>query len=483
VIFAISLLLSLGTGAMNTMLVPYVSTVLHGTSATVGWLMSAFGGGLLLGASAYRFIGSRLSLRSLLTVVFPVLSVLFFAAFNIHLTVIVGVLFALVGVPLVCANVATETFVQQQAHDEILGRVASTSFVLQAAGSLVGTVTGAALGQAISPVATTNLAAGIITVAGATALLLPRAAGHGSPARTPTNAARQEEPTEYRPRDACRRIAAARAGPAAPSRPEFVEGVTRTFGTQYASTRRRRQMDRHPTATPVAARIGPRHPYGGPAGGDRGTPAVCWPSRPHAVEWSRRGEGCVDEAASRLAPADRCRFGCDAHSTWPDPDVLALERRGLVKRSWRGSGHNAVVTADGRYYLKHGKHPRQVRAEKERLEDDAAQAMRAPSDGTELVSRLQSASGKITVPDPPRRPGAGGGRRTTTRPACSMYDSLRAPAQVWATQWSRLPSKTDEEFNRNQVLELPSTGERRLWRRSQVFAQEPDRPAVPRFIR
>ncbi|MET9100755.1 hypothetical protein [Streptomyces antibioticus] len=78
----------------------------------------------------------------------------------------------------------------------------------------------------------------------------------------------------------------------------------------------------------------------------------------------------------------------------------ALEQRGLIKRTWRGSGHVAVVTADGRYYLKHGKHPRQVQAEKERLKGDAAQAARAPADGAELISRLQSASGKITVPDP-----------------------------------------------------------------------------------
>ena len=78
----------------------------------------------------------------------------------------------------------------------------------------------------------------------------------------------------------------------------------------------------------------------------------------------------------------------------------ALQQRGLIKRTWRGTGPVAVVTADGRYYLKRGKHPQQVQAEKERLEGDAAQAARAPADGAELVSRLQSASGKITVSDP-----------------------------------------------------------------------------------
>lgn len=37
------------------------------------------------------------------------------------------------------------------------------------------------------------------------------------------------------------------------------------------------------------------------------------------------------------------------------------------------------VTADGRYYLKHGKHPRQVQAEKERLAGDSAQPALAPA--------------------------------------------------------------------------------------------------------
>ncbi|WP_234444559.1 hypothetical protein [Streptomyces sp. NRRL F-525] len=94
----------------------------------------------------------------------------------------------------------------------------------------------------------------------------------------------------------------------------------------------------------------------------------------------------------------------------------ALEQRGLVKRTWRGSGHVAVVTGDGRYYLKHGRHPRQVRAEKERLEGDAAQAARAPADGAELISRLQSASGKITVPDP--------AAQTRGRWRAAYYDAL-----------------------------------------------------------
>lgn len=94
----------------------------------------------------------------------------------------------------------------------------------------------------------------------------------------------------------------------------------------------------------------------------------------------------------------------------------SLERHGLIKRTWRGSGHVAVVTADGRYYLKHGKHPQDVQAEKERLAADADRAACAPADGAELISRMQSTSGKLTVPDP--------GPQTRGRWRTAYYDAL-----------------------------------------------------------
>lgn len=100
----------------------------------------------------------------------------------------------------------------------------------------------------------------------------------------------------------------------------------------------------------------------------------------------------------------------------------ALEQRGLIKRSWRGSGHVAVVTSDGRYFLKHGKHPKEVQAEKERLAGDTEQAERAPADGAELIARLHSAAtGKLTVLIRARRPGGGGGRPSTTRSITITY--------------------------------------------------------------
>ncbi|UQI47178.1 hypothetical protein M1P56_23945 [Streptomyces sp. HU2014] len=79
----------------------------------------------------------------------------------------------------------------------------------------------------------------------------------------------------------------------------------------------------------------------------------------------------------------------------------ALEQRGLIKRSWtRNGAHVAIVTADGRYYLKHGRHPQEVQAEKDRLKGDSGQAALAPDGGADLITRMRSAAGKIIVSDP-----------------------------------------------------------------------------------
>ncbi|MFB7543549.1 hypothetical protein ACFC0N_27100 [Streptomyces zaomyceticus] len=95
----------------------------------------------------------------------------------------------------------------------------------------------------------------------------------------------------------------------------------------------------------------------------------------------------------------------------------ALEQRGLIKRSWSGHNHVAMVTPDGRYFLKHGKHPEEIRAERKRLAGDAERAENAPADGCELIARLQStASGRLTVPDP--------GPRTRGRWRAAYYSAL-----------------------------------------------------------
>jgi hypothetical protein len=94
----------------------------------------------------------------------------------------------------------------------------------------------------------------------------------------------------------------------------------------------------------------------------------------------------------------------------------ALKTRGLIKTDGYGSGEVAVVTADGRYYLNHGRHPRQAQEEKQRLQDDPQQAGLAPRDGTELIARLRAGDGKVTVLNP--------GPQTRARRRGAYYDAL-----------------------------------------------------------
>ncbi|MEW1695694.1 hypothetical protein [Streptomyces sp. NPDC091278] len=97
----------------------------------------------------------------------------------------------------------------------------------------------------------------------------------------------------------------------------------------------------------------------------------------------------------------------------PSNTVWALRQRGLIQQS----GQTAVVTTDGRYFLKHGKHPKEVQAEKERLAGDTERAARAPADGAELISRLRATPhGQLTVSDP--------GPQTRGRWRATYYDAL-----------------------------------------------------------
>ncbi|OIV37117.1 hypothetical protein BIV57_12795 [Mangrovactinospora gilvigrisea] len=94
----------------------------------------------------------------------------------------------------------------------------------------------------------------------------------------------------------------------------------------------------------------------------------------------------------------------------------ALKTRGLIKTDGYGSSEVAVITADGRYYLKHGRHPRQEQEERQRLQQDPEQAALAPSGGSELIARLGDGDGTVTVPDP--------GPQTRARWRNAYYDAL-----------------------------------------------------------
>ncbi|WP_370078106.1 hypothetical protein [Streptacidiphilus sp. MAP12-16] len=85
--------------------------------------------------------------------------------------------------------------------------------------------------------------------------------------------------------------------------------------------------------------------------------------------------------------------------------LWALEQRKLIKRSMpileNGTqALTAVLTDQGRYYLKHGRHPEEVEREAQRAARDPETAKTAPTDGADLIRRLCAAGGTLTVQDP-----------------------------------------------------------------------------------
>jgi hypothetical protein len=96
----------------------------------------------------------------------------------------------------------------------------------------------------------------------------------------------------------------------------------------------------------------------------------------------------------------------------PTVNPPRVSRRGALTPS----GHTAVITADGRYCLKHGKHPLEVQRERERLAGDARQVALAPDGGAELIARSRSASGRVTVSHP--------APRTRDRWRAALYDAV-----------------------------------------------------------
>lgn len=96
--------------------------------------------------------------------------------------------------------------------------------------------------------------------------------------------------------------------------------------------------------------------------------------------------------------------------------LWALQQRTLVTRGSVGGRQTVTLTADGRFYLKHGKHPKEVEEEKQRLKNDPAQAALAPADGTDLLARIRESNGTITVPDP--------GPKTRARWRAAYYHAL-----------------------------------------------------------
>ncbi len=174
-LFAITMITSVGEGVFSVMLVVFVRRVLAAGSVVYGSLLSvqAIGsllGGLLLARSGKYLAPTRLigvgcllfGLIDLLIVDLPLF---------IHSVWLVGALFILVGIPGVGALVGLRTLFQHIVEDRFRGRIFGALMAASSLMTLLGMILAGALGDRLGPVVLLNIQGSGYTLSGLLALL------------------------------------------------------------------------------------------------------------------------------------------------------------------------------------------------------------------------------------------------------------------------------------------------------------------------
>jgi len=176
VLFSFQAITSLGEGVIGVLFIVFVSRVLHGGAAQVGWLMSAQAIGSLIGGVLIGWIGSRLVSRWWIgwcAVAFGLIDLVIFnspAFFPVFL--LTFALFVLVGLPAVAMLTGFNALQQMATPDAYRGRVSSTFFTTGALLGLLGTTIAGALGDHLGVVTVLNIQGGVYVLAGVLVLLL-----------------------------------------------------------------------------------------------------------------------------------------------------------------------------------------------------------------------------------------------------------------------------------------------------------------------
>jgi predicted MFS family arabinose efflux permease len=158
-------------GLLDTVLVPFVSGVLHFGPVQLGVIAAAQGLGGLFGALGLGVISRRLTRGAVLGVAL-LLAGGFIGGFALARPLVLSAAFVfLLSVPMVVAAAWTETYFQQRVDGRLLGRVLGATETVSAAGILIGVVIAAVMGGALGPVSVLLLAAGVLLVAGALSMV------------------------------------------------------------------------------------------------------------------------------------------------------------------------------------------------------------------------------------------------------------------------------------------------------------------------
>jgi predicted MFS family arabinose efflux permease len=151
-------------GLLETVVIPFVSGVLHFNPLQFGLIAAAQGLGALLGALGSGVLSRFLTSGRILGLAL-LLSGLFLAGFAFARSLELSAAFLfLFSAPMVVAATWSETYYQQRVNDNVLGRVLGVAENVSAAGILIGVIVGALLGGPLGPVAVLVLAAGVVLV-------------------------------------------------------------------------------------------------------------------------------------------------------------------------------------------------------------------------------------------------------------------------------------------------------------------------------
>jgi predicted MFS family arabinose efflux permease len=152
-------------GLLETVVIPFVSGVLHFNAVQFGLIAGAQGLGSLLGALGSGALSRFLTSGRILGIAL-LLSGLFLAGFAFARSLPLSATFLfLFSAPMVVAAAWSETYYQQRVHDGVLGRVLGVAENVSAAGILIGVIVGALLGGPLGPVAVLVLATCVLLVA------------------------------------------------------------------------------------------------------------------------------------------------------------------------------------------------------------------------------------------------------------------------------------------------------------------------------
>jgi MFS family permease len=158
--------IAIATGILQTLLVPFVRTVLQFDAPELGVLVSAEGLGALLGALGLGAISRHLTGGRVLAAVLLLASAFLFG-FTFARSLALNALFLfLLSVPIVVASIWVQTYYQQHVEDRVMGRVLGVTENLSALGVLIGVATASLLGGILEIPAIMILAVVVLLVAG-----------------------------------------------------------------------------------------------------------------------------------------------------------------------------------------------------------------------------------------------------------------------------------------------------------------------------